>query len=692
MPVKINNKSPKKPRKNQVTGSSARPLSRLISTAPSVPFPKKIKPMLATLSDKPFDDPDWIFEVKWDGYRAIALLNGERVSLQSRNNKSFNEKFYPVYDILKKWDLHAVLDGEIVVINKNGVSNFGALQNWRSEADGELIFYLFDVMWMDGHNLKELPLIERRNILKSLTLPSEIIRISEGFENSGISFFESVKKLGLEGIIAKKKQSAYLENDRSRAWLKIKTNKRQEVVIGGYTLNEGSNKLFSSLLVGVYKKDRLVYTGKIGTGFNHSMQAELLKKFKPLVIKSPPFTAEPDINKPSRFRPDPPAARAVWLKPKIICEVSYTEMTADGVMRHPSFEGLRSDKEPDSVVLEKEIPEEKIRKTKKKPVQKNIVMASKERPGKTLLNPSEETQVKKINGHELKFSNLSKIYWPKEKLTKRDMLNYYFQVAPYILPYLKNRPQSLNRHPNGINGISFYQKDVKGKAPEWTEKFAYRSEADKRDKEFLVCTDEASLMYIASLGCIEINPWSSTVKKPDHPDWCIIDFDPDKNPFDQVIEAARITSDLLEDLGVDSYCKTSGSTGIHIYIPLGANYTYEESKEFARAIVTKVHAEIPGFTSIERPTANRKGKIYLDFLQNRPQATLAAPYSLRPKPGATVSMPLHREELKKGLRMQDFTMRNALERIQKEGDLFKPVLGKGINLKKALKSLLTLNA
>ena len=235
------------------------------------------------------------------------------------------------------------------------------------------------------------------------------------------------------------------------------------------------------------------------------------------------------------------------------------------------------------------------------------------------------------------------------------MLNYYYQVAPFILPYLRNRPQSLNRYPDGISGGSFYQKDVKGKAPEWTEKFAYHSEGDERDKEFLVCSDEASLLYMASLGCIEMNPWLSTVDKPDHPDWCIIDFDPDKNPFNQVIEAAGVTHQLLENAGIDSCCKTSGSTGIHIYIPLGAKYTYEESKEFARLIVTRVHQEIPGFTSIERPTEKRKGKIYLDFLQNRPQATLAAPYSLRPKPGATVSMPLHWDELKKGLRMQDFT-------------------------------------
>ena len=459
------------------------------------------------------------------------------------------------------------------------------------------------------------------------------------------------------------------------------------MVIGGYTINDGSSKLFSSLLVGVYKNGKLIYTGKIGTGFNQKTQGELLKQFKPLIIKSAPFQSIPDINKPSRFRPDPPNAKAIWLKPKLVCEVSFAEMTSDGVMRHPSFEGMRSDKNPDAVVMEKEIPADKIKSRKKLPDQINIIMATPTGELKSLLNPSEETQVKKIKGHEIKFTNLSKIYWPKEKLTKRDMLNYYYQVAPFILPYLTGRPQSLNRFPNGINGESFYQKDVKGKAPEWLQTFAYHSEADNRDKEFLVATDEASLLYMASLGCIEMNPWSSTIKKPDYPDWCIIDLDPDKNPFDQVIETAKVIYKLLESKGIDSFCKTSGSTGIHIYIPLGAKYTYEESKEFARAIVTMVQKEIPKFTSIERPTAKRKGKIYLDFLQNRPQATLAAPYSVRPKPGATVSMPLHWEELKKGLKMQDFTMRNAVARITREGDIFKPVLGKGIDMKKALKSL-----
>jgi bifunctional non-homologous end joining protein LigD len=258
-------------------------------------------------------------------------------------------------------------------------------------------------------------------------------------------------------------------------------------------------------------------------------------------------------------------------------------------------------------------------------------------------------------------------------------------VAPFILPYLKDRPQSLNRHPGGINGPSFYQKDVTGKAPDWVDTFLYHSEDDARDKHFLVAKDEASLLYMASLGCIEINPWSSRVQKPDYPDWCIIDLDPDKNSFDQVIEAAQVTRDVLKDLGAEGYCKTSGSTGLHIYIPLGAKYTYEQSKEFAKVVVTLVNKEIPKFTTLERAVKDRKGKMYLDFLQNRAQATIAAPYSVRPKPYATVSMPLHWDEVKKGLKMQDFTISNTMERLKNVGDLFKPVLGKGVDLQKLIK-------
>jgi bifunctional non-homologous end joining protein LigD len=651
-------------------------------------MPAELSPMLATLVDKPFDEPGWIYEVKWDGYRAICFLDEGKVEIYSRNNKSFNEKFYPIYEELKKWKTEAIVDGEIMVLNDKGISNFGSLQNWRSEADGNLIYYLFDLLWLNGENLMELPLIERRRRLREIVPASDSIKMSENFDASATEFFEAAQKMGLEGIIAKKEDSVYIPGTRTRDWLKIKTQRRQEVVIGGFTRNEGTAKTFSALLAGVYEDGKLNYIGKIGTGFNTKQQGEMMKQFKPRIIRKPPFQSEPDVNKPSRFRPNPPHAKVYWLKPELVCEVSFTEITSDGVMRHPSFQGMREDKNAKAVTLEKALPVGKPGAGQKKLAIEKIIVPMDTAKRKSFLNPKDKMQVREINGHTLKFTNLDKIYWPKDNISKRDMLNYYYQVAPCILPYLRDRPQSLNRHPNGINGPSFYQKDVTGKVPDWIETFLYHSEGDLEDKHFLVCTDEASLLYMASLGCIELNPWSSRVSKPDCPDWCIIDLDPDKkNTYEEVIRAAHTTHALLEKIGVPSVPKTSGSTGMHIYIPLAAKYTYEQSKEFARAVVTRVQQQIPDFTSIERTVSKRKGKMYLDFLQNRPQATIAAPYSLRPKPGATVSVPLDWSEVKKGLTIQQFTIKNVPARLDKVGDLFSPVTGKGINLQKALKQL-----
>ncbi|HLA54343.1 MAG TPA: DNA ligase D, partial [Flavitalea sp.] len=701
--------SQKKPRakKKEVPDLKEAPKSRL---------PKTISPMLATLVDKPFDEPGWLYEIKWDGYRAIAICNNDQVKIISRNNKSFNDKFYPVHISLKEMGLKAVLDGEVAVLKETGISHFGSLQNWRSEADGELIYYVFDLLWLDGHDLMGLPLTKRRELLRPLIPDEGIIRMSENFETSATEFLEAAGKMGMEGIIAKKAISEYRPGDRTRDWLKIKVNKRHEVVIGGYTVNEGSSKAFSSLLVGVNEDGVLRYTGKIGTGFSDKTQREMLQQFKPLQTSKIPFEEIPDINKPSRFRPDPPHAIAVWLKPQLVCEVSYAEVTSDGVMRHPSFEGMRVDKKAKDVMREKAIKTEKVvgtKATKKKktttsaatskkkaasPVKtsktgdsgkSNAAMLKPPATGerKSLLNPTEETQVKKLNGYELKFSNLGKIYWPKEKYTKRDALNYYYQVAPYILPYLKDRPQSLNRYPNGINGQSFYQKDVTGKAPEWVELFPYETETEK-GKNYMVCTNEAGLLYMANLGCIEMHPWSSRAQSPENPDWCLIDLDPgSKTIFEHAVKTAQVTREVMKEIGVEGYCKTSGSTGLHIYIPLKPDYTYDQSQLFARWIATQVHERLPEITSIERIVKKRRGKLYVDFLQNRAQATLAAAYSIRPKPGATVSMPLDWDEVKKGLSIQDFTIKNAMQRIKANGDIFKPVLSKGIDLLKVLSKI-----
>jgi bifunctional non-homologous end joining protein LigD len=652
-------------------------------------MPANLTPMLATLVDKPFDAEGWSYEVKWDGYRALAYLNKGKVQLRSRNNKSFNEKFYPVNKSLQELGINAVLDGEIVVVSKEGLSNFGHLQNWRSEADGDLKYYVFDVIWLNGYSLMELPLTERREKLKEIIPGHPLIHISQNFEATGAEFFEVAKQMQLEGIMAKKEDSEYTPGIRTKDWLKIKVSKRHEVVIGGYTKNEGSSKVFSALLVGVFERGKLRYTGKIGTGFSDKLQKEMMQKFRKLVRKTNPFDIEPDINKPSRFRPNPPKAKAVWLKPELVCEVSYTEITSDGVMRHPSFEAMREDKKAKDVKAEKPKPvEEVVRQEPSVLHNKKIIRPSNGKEFKTLVNPIEKQQVKKVGGKNLTFTNLHKIYWPVEKITKGDMINYYYQVAPYMLPYLKDRPQSLNRYPNGIQGESFYQKNVAGKFPSWIKTHDYENTTKAGTKKFLVCTDEAHLLYMANLGCIEINPWHSRVQAPDAPDWCVIDLDPDTgNTFNQVIDVANVIRQLLTSVAVNCYPKTSGSTGIHIYIPLGAQYEYEQSKTLAHLIVMLAHRQLEKFTSLERSPAKRKGKIYLDYLQNRSIQTIAAPYSVRPKPGATVSMPLAWDEVKHGLKIKDFTILNSVKEIKERDSIFKPVLGKGVNIKSVIKKM-----
>lgn len=662
-------------------------LKTVLKKARKQKFPAQLSPMLATLVDATFDNDDWEFEIKWDGYRALAFMNKGKAELKSRNDKSFNDRFYPVYEAISNWKVNAVVDGEIVVVNDKGISNFGSLQNWRSEADGELLYYAFDLLWLDGKSTTNLPLHERKALLATIIPEDEsLIRVGYSLKGNGKAFLDAASELGLEGIIAKKSDSRYVTGDRSKNWLKIKIQQRQEVVIVGYTKNKSTPKAFSSLLLGAYENKKLVYVGKVGTGFKDKQQQEMLDLFKSLEIQESPFDEIPDYNKPSRFRPNPPQAAVTWLKPQLVCEISFTEITTDGVFRHPAFEGLREDKKPKEVVRETKKPIQEVVKESDSSKENKLTKPPKKTVRKSLLNPTEETQVRKINGSELKFTNLSKLYWPKEKITKRELINYYYQVAPYILPYLKDRPMSLNRFPNGIEGKSFYQKNMSGKVPDWAKTFPY--ETDGESKNYLVGTDEASLLYMVNLGCIDINPWSSRTSKPDNPDWCILDLDPDKsNTFEQVIITAQTIKQVLDSLNVMACCKTSGSTGIHIYIPLGAKYTYDQSQLFAQWVATEVQQQLPEFTSTERMLNKRKGKLYIDYLQNRSSATLAAPYSVRPKPGATVSMPLHWDEVKKGLKMSDFTISNAVQRIQKEGDLFAPVLGEGIDLEKILEKL-----
>lgn len=645
------------------------------------PMPTGIKPMLTSIADAAFNDKNWQFEIKWDGYRAVSYMTKNEVLIRSRNDLSFNEKFSDVHEALLGWGLNAVVDGEVVVLDAEGHADFEALQNWPLEQRGTLVYFVFDLLWLDGYNLMTKTLVERREILAQLVPINNVIRFSDSIDEAGIDFFKVARLNGLEGIIAKRKDAPYIPSVRTKNWYKIKAEERHEAVICGYTKKRGSSRLFSSLILGRPGKKGMEFMGQVGTGFSAAVQKHLFAIMNPLFTETCPFSIKPVTGAPT-----------MWVKPQLVCEVKYTELTSEGVMRHPSFQGLREDKSLADLNLKEgaaKVSVGAVAETPVTPINKPRSVAKK--PAKerqqVLVDMTSEHALVQVEQHELKFSNIQKFYWTKEKIRKGDLLNYYHGVAPYILPYMVNRPQSLNRHPNGIEGENFYHKDMKGKLEPWTRTHRRFSESTGEHKDFLVCNGEASLLYMANLGCIEMNPWHSRIQNPDSPDWSVIDLDPGENTFNEVIETALVVKKVLEHYGITSHVKTSGSTGLHIYVPFGAKYSYEQSKQFAELIANIVHDELPLLTSLERSPAKRKDKIYLDYLQNRPIQTICAPYSCRPKKGATVSAPLHWDEVKKGLSMSQFTIKNMVERVRSEGDLFTGVMGPGIDLSKVIQQL-----
>lgn len=639
-----------------------------LTDAPEAPIPRNVKPMLATLVDQHFDRDDWIFEIKWDGYRTIAEITKSGVKLYSRNRLSFNQKFLPVAEALENFGHEAVLDGEIVVLDETGKSQFQLLQNYQRIGKGNLIYYVFDLLYLDGHDLRKLPLIRRKEILRSVLPDNPIIKFSDHIEKRGTEFFKLAQKQGLEGIMAKNSASAYSAGVRSREWFKIKTHLRQEAIIGGFTEPRGTRKHLGSLVLGVYKGDQLTYIGHSSGRLDQKMLSYVRNKLTPLIQANSPFPHPPKTNAPVH-----------WVKPKLLCEVSFAGWTEDGSMRQPIFMGLREDKPAEEVKAEKPMAtEEAVEK-----MTKNHKMTSKE----TNTGNAKTEQQLSIKGHRVSLTHLDKVFWPKEKYTKGELIDYYRKMAPFILPYLKDRPESLHRYPNGITGPSFYQKDVDHQPPDWVKTVLIHSEHETKDIRYLVCQDEATLAYLANLACVELNPWSSRINSLDKPDFLIIDLDPEGVSFSKVVESALAVKDVLDRAKAKSICKTSGATGMHICVPLEARYTYAQARQFAELVARLANKRLPALTSVVRSPKERQKKVYLDFLQNSRGQTIVAPYSLRPRPLAPVSTPLLWKEVKAGLEPTQFTIKTIQARVEKLGDLWKPVLGHGIDLKGCLKRL-----
>ena len=622
------------------------------------------KPMLATLADQAFDDRDWVFEIKWDGFRAVAEWQKGKLKFYSRNGLSFTGKYPTIAAELKKLKQDAVIDGEIVMMNEENKPEFQKLQQYEDNKHLPLIYYVFDLLFLNGEDLRDLPLLERKKRLKKLVGKNPVIRYCDHFEEYGIDFFNKAAENNLEGIIAKRASSRYVTGIRTREWLKIKHQQNREAIIVGYTEPRNSRKYFGALILGEFEGNTLRYLGHTGTGFNSKTLAELWEKMQPLKTASSPFKEKVKVNSP-----------VTWVKPKLVCQLHFTEVTEGGMLRHPVYLGLRTDKSFKEVQKNNERAEHIMPAGEKTVSVKGPSIATKD-------------QVVILDGHEVPLTNTDKIYWPDEKITKGELIEYYKQVAPYILPFLKDRPLSLKRNPNGITDKGFFHKDAGGAAPDWVKKADMYSGSNDKIIRYLVCNDTASLVYIANLGCIEINPWNSKMQSADHPDYLVIDLDPsDGNSFEQVIETALVVKKILDDAGAVAYCKTSGATGLHIYIPLGGKYSYDEAKAFGNLVAITTQQQLPAFTSIERSLSKRGSKIYLDYLQNRKGQTLASVYSVRPKPGAPVSAPLEWEEVKPGLHPSQFTIHNIFDRLKTKGALFKGVLGKGIDLKLCLRRL-----
>ena len=627
-----------------------------------------LKPMLANSIEKPFDNPDWIFENKYDGYRILAVINSDDVQLWSRNHISFNTHFNAVIPDLKKIQHTVVLDGEVVVEDDNGKESFQMLQNYIKTGKGNLKYYAFDILNLDGNSTLNLNLLARKELLKILLNKQQLSNVyySEHTVGNGIKEFDKALKNKSEGLIAKKADSHYLINKRSPDWLKIKVVHQEEAIIIGLTAPKNSRKNFGALLLGQYNGKKMQFIGKCGTGFNDKILEELYESLLPY------FSDEPAVSENLGLRDT-----IQWVKPKLVCQVKYAEWTNDMHLRHPVYLGLRVDKKAADVQMSAQgIP------TAPK-VDKN----NQETEGTKETNTGNDFDLK-IGKTTLHLTNQNKIYFPADSISKGDVVQYYNEVADLILPYLKNRPQSMNRFPNGITSPGFYQKDVDvDKIPSWLQTEKVYSESNDKYLDYLICNNKQTLLYMANLGCIDINPWNSTIKNIENPDWLVIDIDPENDNFQEVIQTALTVKEVMDELESDCYCKTSGATGLHVYIPLGSKYNYEQVKILAELLAIEIQQRLPEITSLERSIKKRNHKIYVDYLQNRRGQTLAAPYSVRPVAGATVSTPLEWNEVNAKLHPSQFHIKNALARFEKKGDLWSPVLGKGADIKNILKKL-----
>jgi bifunctional non-homologous end joining protein LigD len=605
------------------------------------------RPMLATLADELPKGGDWVYEVKWDGYRALGYVRGGEPRLVSRNGNDLTQRFPDVAKALAKAarSPECVVDGEVCALDERGRPSFSAMQ--QGKAGTPIVYEVFDALEIDGIPILDLSLVERRERLEALLDERQkTVRIS-GLFDDGEALYDAAVEQELEGVMAKRRTSRYLERGRSRDWLKIKTHGRQEFVIVGWTKGQGRRAgSFGSLVLAAYEGDELRWVGNCGTGFSERVIDELLARLEPLRRDTSPLAVVPKMPKIRK-------GDVVWVEPKLVCEVRFAEWTHDGHLRAPSFVGLREDK-----------PAREVRR---------------------------EEPVAPPAGR-VKLSNLDKVFWPEEGITKGDLLDYYRAVAPVLVPHLRDRPFTMRRYPDGAFGKAFFQKDAPKHMPDWIPRYRVQvstREAPRRRKwiEAPIVSDEDALLWMVNMGCIDMNTWYSRVDKPDRPDFVLFDLDPSPDvSFKETVQVALIVRAALDALGLVSFPKTSSADGMHVLVPVERRYTFDDTREFSEIVAGAVARTHRGLATTEWSKARRKG-VLIDSNQNGEGKTIASAYSVRPRPGAPVSTPLDWDEVNDELDPSSFTIDVVLERVRRRGDLFEGVLKTRQRLDRALAAL-----
>jgi len=610
-------------------------------------------PMLATLvTTLPGSEDHWIFELKYDGFRAISAIVKGRVAMWTRNAIDLKTRFPNVAEALEGINAEsAVLDGEVVALDEEGAPRFQLLQQ-----GDDTILFAFDLIWLNGHDLRSQPLEERRDLLRTLLRkPPKFIQVSEEIDEHARKALEIAAKRGYEGLIAKRHGSPY-ENRRSKSWLKIKAHNAQEFAVAGYTPSSHSDREIGALLLGVMDGGELTFAGKVGTGYSAKQRVDFQKTLAADRISAPSVKGAPRMKE------------AVWVKPRLVAQVRFTEWTADGRLRHPAFLGFRPDKKPTECVRERPMTAEAKKRSSK---------SAKKPPSS---KESKAAGSKKAAAPAVVLSSPGRLLFPRDKITKQDVADYLLAVSDAMISALDDRPLALEHWNDGIDKPSWYQQNIGREAPPWMTLIETPTRTSNRKVKHLVADRPESLLWLAHHSVLTVHMWSSRGASLESPDWMIFDLDPAKGKgIEQAIDAALVLRKLFEQLGLPSVPKTSGKRGIHVLVPLLPGHTHEDGVNFACRISEVVASKVP-YATVERSLAQRRGRLYFDCLQNGYGKTIVAPYSLRALDGAPVSAPLLWSEVTRKLDPGKFNLRTMPERLAKVGDLFRPAIEGGVRL------------